>query len=144
MAVIREPPLLNTSIYNTTLSDSTRVFHSNSDLQFNMPSFTPTLFATLALPIVQLVHGQLFTVNCQPLTIQRADPIIFPGQISPHVHAVIGGTAFQQTMSATTAPDASDTTCDKKLDNSNYWQPQLYHRRTDGGFDMVTFQGSVS
>jgi hypothetical protein len=109
-----------------------------------MPSFSPTLFAALALPIVQLVHGQLFTVNCQPLTIQRADPIIFPGQISPHVHAVIGGTAFQQTMSATTAPDASDTTCDKKLDNSNYWQPQLYHRRTDGGFDMVTFQGSVS
>lgn len=109
-----------------------------------MPSFTPTLLVALALPVVQLVQGQLFTVNCQPLTIQRSDPIVFPGQISPHVHAVIGGTAFQQTMSTTTAPNANDTTCDKKLDNSNYWQPQLYHQRTDGGFDMVTFQGSVS
>ncbi|KAN0099385.1 protein of unknown function (DUF1996) domain containing protein [Hyaloscypha variabilis] len=108
-----------------------------------MPSYLPTLLAALALPVVQLVHGQLFTVNCQPLTIQRADPIIFPGVISPHVHAVIGGTAFQQTMSTTTAPDATDTTCDKKLDKSNYWQPQLYHLRSDGWFDLVTFQGSA-
>jgi hypothetical protein len=119
-------------------------FQHKSGIHFNMPSFFPALFAALALPVVQLAHGQLFTVNCQPLSIQRADPIIFPGQISPHVHAVIGGTAFQQTMSATTAPNAADTTCDKKLDKSNYWQPQLYHLRTDGQFDMVTFQGSVS
>lgn len=109
-----------------------------------MPSFNNVLAATLALPILQLAQGQLFTVNCQPLTIQRSDPIISPGVVSGHVHAVIGGTAFQRTMSQTTAVDAKDTTCDKKLDNSNYWQPQLYHQRADGTFEAVTFQGSVS
>ncbi len=109
-----------------------------------MPSLNPILVAALSLPIVQLVHGQLFTVNCQPLTIQRSDPIISPGIASSHVHAVIGGTAFQRTMSQTTAVNAKDSTCDKKLDNSNYWQPQLYHQRTDGQFELVTFQGSVS
>lgn len=109
-----------------------------------MPSFNSILFVALSLPIGQLVHGQLFTVNCQPLTIQRSDPIISPGATSAHVHAVIGGTAFQQTMSQTTAVNAKDTTCDKKLDNSNYWQPQLYHQRTDGQFELITFQGSVS
>ena len=109
-----------------------------------MLSFNSALLAALSLPLIPLAHGQLFTVNCQPLTIQRSDPIVSPGTMSGHVHAVIGGTGFQQTMSATTAPDSSDTTCDKKLDHSNYWQPQLYHERTDGTFELITFQGSVS
>jgi hypothetical protein len=109
-----------------------------------MPSFISALLTALSLPLIRLAHGQIFTVNCQPLTIQRVDPIISPGSISAHVHAVIGGTGIQQTMTTTTAPDSSDTTCDKKLDHSNYWQPQLYHQRTDGWFELITFQGSVS
>lgn len=109
-----------------------------------MPSLSSVLAVTLALPILQLAHGQLFTVNCQPLTIERSDPIVSPGIASGHVHAVIGGTGFQRTMSQTTAVNAKDTTCDKKLDNSNYWQPQLYHQRADGRFELVKFQGSVS
>lgn len=109
-----------------------------------MPSFNSAILAALSLPLIRFAHGQLFTVNCQPLTIQRSDPIVSPGTMSSHVHAVIGGTGFQQTMSATTAPNSLDTTCDKKLDHSNYWQPQLYHERTDGTFELITFQGSVS
>jgi hypothetical protein len=109
-----------------------------------MPSFNSLLAAAFTLPIVHLVHGQIFTVNCQPLTIQRGDPIISPGTISAHVHAVIGGTAFQQTMGLTTAKNAFDTTCDRKLDHSNYWQPQLYHKMANGSFELITFQGSVS
>ncbi|TAQ87466.1 hypothetical protein B7494_g4227 [Chlorociboria aeruginascens] len=108
-----------------------------------MPYFSSLLVAALSLPIVQHAYGQIFTVNCQPLTIQRSDPVLFPGVISPHVHAVIGGTAFQQTMSTTTAVNALDTTCDKKIDHSNYWQPQLYHRMTNGSFELITFQGSA-
>ncbi len=88
--------------------------------------------------------AQLFTVNCSPLTIQRGDPIVFPGQISPHVHVVTGGTAFQQTQSNEQARNAQATTCDKLLDKSNYWQPQLYHQRHDGRFELVTMQGNVS
>ena len=109
-----------------------------------MPSFNTLLVAALDLTIVHLAHSQLFTVNCQPLTIERSDPIVSPGAASGHVHAVIGGTAFQRTMSQTTAVNAKKTTCDKTLDKSNYWQPQLYHQRTDGQFELVTFQGSVS
>ena len=84
-----------------------------------------------------------FTVNCQPLTIQRGDPIIFPGQISPHVHIVTGGTAFALRQSNEEAVAAKATTCDKVLDNSNYWQPQMYHERKDGKFELVKMQGNV-
>lgn len=103
------------------------------------------LWSLLAiLPAIRLSTAQLFTVNCAPLTIQRGDPIASPGQISPHVHVVVGGTAFQLTQSNDQAVLANATTCDKVLDNSNYWQPQLYHQRRDGRFELVRMQGIVS
>ncbi len=109
-----------------------------------MQSINSLAFAALVLPMVQLVYGQLFTVNCAALTLQRSDPIVSPGIASGHVHAVSGGTAFQRTMSASTALTAKATTCDKTLDKSDYWIPQLYHIRSDGLFELVTFQGSVN
>lgn len=93
-----------------------------------------------ALPSTQ---AGLFTVQCGPLTIHRGDPIVFPGEISPHVHAVVGGTAFSLDMSNEDARNSEATTCNKMLDKSNYWQPQLYHQDKDGKFELVEFLGMV-
>lgn len=111
-----------------------------SKMSFKQSAVAATLFAGL----LQGSQAQLFTVNCAPLTIQRGDPIVFPGVISPHVHIVTGGTAFQQTEPNDVARNAKATTCDKLLDKSNYWQPQLYHQRHDGKFELVKMQGNVS
>lgn len=112
-----------------------------------MFSFKLALTAILLLG-TRLVSADVtideFTVNCQPLTVQRSDPIISPGVASDHVHVITGGTAFQRTMAQNTAPNAKATTCDKQLDNSNYWVPQLYHIRTDGKYELVTMSGNVS
>ncbi|KAM3519547.1 hypothetical protein NHJ13051_007425 [Beauveria bassiana] len=108
----------------------------------NQSLFSTALAAAAALG--STAQAQLFTVNCSPLTIQRGDPIVSPGQISPHVHVVTGGTAFQQTQSNEQARSARATTCDKLLDKSNYWQPQLYHQRHDGRFELVTMQGNAA
>jgi hypothetical protein len=52
--------------------------------------------SALAL-LTGMANGQVaFTVNCAPLTIQRADPIVNPGEISGHVHAVVGGKCFAE------------------------------------------------
>jgi len=105
-----------------------------------------TLFVTfsiLLIPLVSCMDGGTFTTNCEPLTIQRSDPIVTPGVASSHVHAVIGGNAFRRSMNGTYATQATGTTCDKALDHSNYWVPQLYHRRADGMFEMVKFSGSA-
>ncbi|EFZ02828.1 hypothetical protein MAA_02410 [Metarhizium robertsii ARSEF 23] len=88
--------------------------------------------------------AQLFTVNCAPLTFYRGDPIIFPGVISPHVHAIVGGTRFALNLTNEQASQARATTCDKHLDKSNYWQPQLYHQRRDGKFELVEMQGTMA
>ncbi|OAA67602.1 hypothetical protein ISF_03778 [Cordyceps fumosorosea ARSEF 2679] len=110
-----------------------------------MPSDASILSAALVgAAMLGTVRAQVFTVNCAPLTIQRGDPIVWPGQVSPHVHVVTGGTAFQRTESNEQARDAQATTCDKLLDRSNYWQPQLYHERHDGRFELVTMQGSAA
>lgn len=90
-----------------------------------------------------LAQGGLFIVQCGPLTTQRADPIIFPGQISPHVHAIVGGTAFSLQMTNEEARRSKSTTCNKMLDKSNYWQPQLYHQGRDGKFELIKLLGIV-
>lgn len=99
--------------------------------------------AALLATLAPSVSARLFTVNCAPLTIQRGDPIVSPGAISSHVHAVVGGTAFALSMSEQAATAAKATTCDKLLDKSNYWQPQLYHQTRDARFELVPMQGAV-
>jgi len=86
---------------------------------------------------------QVFTLNCVPLTIQRSDPIVDPGIPGAHVHSVIGGNAFQRTMGPLDALKATQTTCNKALDKSNYWVPQLYHQRADKMWEMVEYTGSA-
>jgi hypothetical protein len=109
-----------------------------------MPSLTLAKGAALLVALLPAAQAQLFTVNCAPLTIQRGDPIVSPGQVSAHVHAVVGGSNFQLRLSNDEARAARATTCDKVLDNSNYWQPQLYHQRRDGSFEIVEMEGAVS
>jgi len=87
--------------------------------------------------------GGTFTVNCRPLTIQRSDPIQQPGVPSQHVHAIVGGNAFKRTMGPFDAYNATQTTCDKAIDHSNYWVPSLYHYRPDKMYELVTFQGNA-
>lgn len=87
--------------------------------------------------------AQLFTISCAPLAIYRGDPLVFDGQISSHVHAIVGGTAFDLHLPNEKARRGKATTCDKVLDRSSYWQPQLYHERKDGKFEIVELQGMV-
>jgi hypothetical protein len=99
-----------------------------------------------ALPVLlSLVDAQgEFTLSCAPLTTQRSDPIVNPGAPGGHTHVIIGGSAFSRSMSPDAAPNSRETTCSVEMDRSNYWQPLLYHIRSDGQFEAVPFQGAVS
>ncbi|KAL2814356.1 hypothetical protein BDW59DRAFT_176493 [Aspergillus cavernicola] len=100
------------------------------------------LFLAIAFPLVQS-QGE-FTTHCAPLTIERSDPIVNPGTAGGHTHTVIGGTGFSRQMSPSAAPNSINTTCSIEMDHSNYWQPLLYHIRSDGQFEMIPFEGSVA
>lgn len=89
------------------------------------------------------LDGDTFTVNCHSLTIQRSDPIVYPGVAGAHVHSIIGGNAFRRSMTGTDATKATQTSCDKFIDRSNYWVPQMYHQRSDNKWEMVPWTHSA-
>jgi len=101
------------------------------------------LFLALAVSAAWGLDGDTFTVNCHSLTIQRSDPIVYPGVASAHVHSVIGGNAFRRSMSGTDATKATQTSCDKFIDRSNYWVPNMYHQRSDKLWEMVPWTHSA-
>ncbi|KAJ4147446.1 hypothetical protein LMH87_001963 [Akanthomyces muscarius] len=102
---------------------------------------TRSFFVISAAATLVAAQGGLFIVHCKSLTVQRTDPIIRPGQLSSHVHAVVGGTGYHMSMSNYDARNAQNTTCDKALDKSNYWQPQLYHQHHDNSFELIKLLG---
>ena len=72
-----------------------------------------------------------------PLVEARMDPIISPGEISAHVHTVVGGNGFGISMDENAAADASCTQSRVNGDKSNYWAPALYHQNANGSFTKV-------
>ncbi|EAU92096.2 hypothetical protein CC1G_09617 [Coprinopsis cinerea okayama7 len=73
------------------------------------------------------------------LVTERFDPLVTPGQVSPHVHQIVGGNAFNLTMDPSLdLPNlATCTTCKFKEDKSNYWTAVLYFKHPNGSFIRV-------
>ncbi|KAF6764866.1 WSC domain-containing protein [Ephemerocybe angulata] len=76
---------------------------------------------------------------CSQLVTERFDPLVTPGQVSPHVHQIVGGNAFNLTMDPSLdLPNlATCTTCRFKEDKSNYWTAVMYFKHENGSFMRV-------
>jgi hypothetical protein len=76
---------------------------------------------------------------CSTLTVQRLDPVVEPGNSpSAHVHHIVGGNAFNASMTGDVGERASCTTCQMAEDFSNYWTAQLYFKHpTNGSYHRV-------
>ncbi|KAJ3535883.1 hypothetical protein NMY22_g6285 [Coprinellus aureogranulatus] len=86
-----------------------------------------------------LVYG-LLRFPCSQLVTERFDPLVTPGLVSPHVHQVVGGNAFNLTMdpaSGDISKLATCTTCRFKEDKSNYWTAVLYFKHPNGSYIRV-------
>jgi hypothetical protein len=102
------------------------------------------LAALLGLLSLSQPTAAFFKITCsQPVVVERLDPIIFPGQTSPHVHTVMGANGFASTMDDNSLTDASCTTCSVTADDSNYWVPTLYYHAEDGHFESVNQVGGA-
>jgi hypothetical protein len=95
-----------------------------------------SLSAALAL-IAPVQAGLRFP--CSTLTIQRLDPVVEPGRTpSAHVHHIVGGNAFNASMTGDVAERATCTTCQMAEDFSNYWTATLYFKHpTNGSYHRV-------
>jgi len=71
-------------------------------------------------------------VSHAPLMASRLDPIVNPGAVSNHAHAVIGGSNFGPLYDYATSVKSQCTTANVDVDHSNYWIPQLYNKFANG------------
>lgn len=83
-----------------------------------------------------------FILGHSPLLQTRMDPIISPGGVSGHVHAIVGSSAFQPTYTYENSRSGQCTTAPVSIDKSNYWVPQIYRHETNGTFTLVPFKGA--
>ncbi|KAJ4464757.1 hypothetical protein C8J55DRAFT_544786 [Lentinula edodes] len=72
------------------------------------------------------------------LTTQRLDPIVTPGEVSAHVHSVLGGSGFGLSVNTSILQESECTSIPIQEDKSNYWFPQLYFQKNDGSFASVS------
>lgn len=82
--------------------------------------------ALAAVPI-----NAYFILSHSVLETTRMDPIISPGGVSQHVHSIVGGSNFDDTMTYQSALASGCTTAPVSVDKSNYWTPQLYYYGPD-------------
>jgi hypothetical protein len=83
--------------------------------------------------------------GCTQVVIDRLDPLVNPGQVpSTHVHQIVGGNAFNASMTTGDVSNAATcTTCEFSEDFSNYWTANLYFKARNGTYKRVT-QGSAA
>ncbi|KAG8626755.1 hypothetical protein KVT40_005700 [Elsinoe batatas] len=85
-----------------------------------------------------------FRMGCgSPIVTERIDPIISPGQVSGHVHQVVGGNGFGFTQDFAAARRSTCTSCTVSHDLSNYWTPILYYKNKNGKLQRVEQNGGV-
>lgn len=90
-----------------------------------------SLSAVLAL--VALVEAGL-RFPCSTLTRQRLDPVVQPGvNPSSHLHHIVGGNAFNVSMTGDVGARGTCTTCQMAEDFSNYWTAHLYFKDPNNG-----------
>ena len=88
-----------------------------------MPLNTIGRFAIGVLAIASQTNA-FFRLPCAaPIVIERADPVVNPGQVSSHVHTVMGGNGFGFEMNYAATQRSTCSSCTVIEDNSNYWIP---------------------
>ncbi|OIW22867.1 hypothetical protein CONLIGDRAFT_650300 [Coniochaeta ligniaria NRRL 30616] len=97
-----------------------------------------SLSVALALVLARTTQAGL-RFGCSSLTIQRLDPVVEPGNLpSAHLHHIVGGNAFNATMTGDVGARGTCTTCQMAEDFSNYWTAVMYFKHpTNGSYHRV-------
>jgi len=93
----------------------------------------------IALTFLPQYANAFIRFPCSQLVTERFDPLVNPGSVSPHLHQIVGGNAFNLSMDPNNdLPELSTcTTCRYKEDKSNYWTAVLYFKAPNGTFTRV-------
>ncbi|KAH8687187.1 WSC domain-containing protein [Tricladium varicosporioides] len=85
-----------------------------------------------------------FRLPCaSPILVERADPVVNPGQVSGHVHTIMGGNGFGFQMDYASTQKSTCSSCSVVQDMSNYWTPSVYYRAKNKTFTAVQQTGGA-
>lgn len=92
-----------------------------------------------ALALVATPSEAALRFGCSTVSIQRLDPLVEPGRIpSSHLHQIVGGNAFNATMTGDIGEQGTCTTCTFTEDFSNYWTAVMFFKHpTNGTYKRV-------
>ncbi|KAJ5688885.1 hypothetical protein N7462_003277, partial [Penicillium macrosclerotiorum] len=94
--------------------------------------------------IFPVLTNAFWRLPCRGRTgVARLDPIVDPGEISSHVHAIHGGGNFGMSADMDTLLESSCTSCAVTQDLSAYWTPALYFMHTNGSAELVEQVGGM-
>ncbi|KAJ9651574.1 hypothetical protein H2198_009160 [Neophaeococcomyces mojaviensis] len=98
-----------------------------------------SLITTIGLlSVIAAPAAAFWRLPCKStLVVERADPIVSPGNVSGHVHQIMGGNGFDFEMDFADTQASTCTSCTVHGDFSNYWTPVLYYQHQDGTFEKV-------
>lgn len=103
---------------------------------FGLAGFVGAAFAQGQPPPPNIPPMMRF--SCYQLVIDRIDPLVNPGSVpSPHLHQIVGGNSFNETMTHDLVAESTCTTCTFSEDFSNYWTAVLFYRAKNGTFKRV-------
>lgn len=68
-----------------------------------------------------------FRLICQAGQPNRYDPIVYPGELSPHVHQPFGNTGISKSSTYESLRTTGDSTCMNPLNRSAYWIPAMFN-----------------
>lgn len=79
-----------------------------------------------------------------PVVTERIDPLVSPGKLSGHVHAIMGASNINFTSTFEDLRASQCTSCQVSQDLSAYWVPSLYfHDKSAGTFTAVEQVGGM-
>ncbi|KAK5993727.1 hypothetical protein PT974_07164 [Cladobotryum mycophilum] len=74
----------------------------------------------------------------------RMDPIVNPGTVSPHIHAIHGSSGFSENSGTSELLAGDCTSCRVTQDKSSYWHPALYFQdASTNEFELVEQVGGM-
>ncbi|KAL7410277.1 WSC-domain-containing protein [Mrakia frigida] len=102
-------------------------------------TYSSLLLPLLAATVLLSSSTDAFFILSHPKTLvhTRLDPIVNPGQISGHMHNVVGANSFNRSYDLTLQREATCTTSPVQADLSTYWAPQLYYQAENGSLTIV-------
>lgn len=73
----------------------------------------------------------------------RIDPLVNPGEIAQHVHAIHGSSGFSETATYEDLRNGDCTSCGVLEDKSVYWAPVPYFKHANGTYELVPQIGGM-